>query len=257
VKIQDESDKESNFRSLKVLWYRITSELTVLQPEERCELVNGILRSDIPNSMSSENLESILSKLDSLNNTVEWLLSMVNELKDRVDRIEHSEKFLNSSKSLTGSEPLLLLSNNEELNFTVRPNRTIVGINPGSGKYCFIIPKSQINHKLFTSEFSLSSNNKTRDIGLLVGDGKKLSVQIRLVIQDRSKTTRLNPEDLKPTERLILEYSASRYMKAKNWFLSVLDDSIVRLESGEKSRQLIRLNYLGSQQYKIIIEKGE
>ena len=85
--------------------------------------------------MSSEDLDQIIIKLRRLENDVKWILKKVSNFEYRIEELEES---VTSSVSINTSS--IQLENNQ-FNFTKKPDATLLGINPGSGKYCFIIPK--------------------------------------------------------------------------------------------------------------------
>ena len=177
---------------------------------------------------------------------IQWLTNEVAELKYKLEQIGGLSAEVISSRSTLKSEKWAGMS------FTKTPDRSLLGLSK-SKAYCTIIPKSSINQEMLLTELGIDRENKQTHVELIDQmTGQTYSAMVRCAYQDRNKTRRLKPSDLKKDIRILLEFK--KYKETREWFCLRLQHSIEVIESGEQTKEKVNIQYTGQKKFLVTFE---
>ena len=179
---------------------------------------------------------------------IQWLTNEVAELKDKIEQMEGPGAEVPQSRKSSNSEKWA------EMSFTKIPDRSLLGLSK-SKAYCTIIPKSSLDQKKLLTELGIDQANKQTHVELIDGmTGISYSAMVRCAYQDRSKTRKLKPEDLKTDIRILLEFK--KYEETCKWFCLRLQHSIEVIESGGQTTEKVNIQYSGDKKFAVTFESG-
>ena len=192
-------------------------------------------------------------KLIELEYNQQWCVDQIQLLKNKVDGLEEElQKVSSKYTNITHTKKSGGHGKVTEISFTKKPDQSFLGLSK-TKTYCTVIPKSSVDQNTLLTELGINRDNKQTQILLFDrAAGITYPAQIRCAYQDRNKTRKLAPEDLKRDIRILLEFKKSQ--ETCEWFCLRLKKSIAEIENGEKASEKINFQYIGQKKFEVNFE---
>ena len=192
-------------------------------------------------------------KLIELEYNQQWCVDQIQLLKNKVDRLEEElQKVSSEYTNIAQTQKSGSHGKVTEISFTKKPDQSFLGLSKTKA-YCTVIPKSSVDQNTLLTELGINRDNKQTQILLFDrASGITYPAQIRCAYQDRNKTRKLAPEDLKRDIRILLEFKKSQ--ETCEWFCLRLKKSIAEIENGEKASEKISFQYIGQKKFEVNFE---
>lgn len=183
----------------------------------------------------------------------DWCVEQIRTMQNRIQILEEKLRERGSSESQIQKSHSQSISANTDFSFAKTPDKSFLGLSK-SKAYCTIIPKSSVDQEALLNELGISIAKKQTFVVLLdLEDHREYQAQVRCAFQDRSKTRKLQPEDINVDIRILLEFKM--FKDTCNWFSKTLVKSIEMIEGNNKSSQKVLFDYVGEKTFAVRFER--
>lgn len=192
-------------------------------------------------------------KLIELEYNQQWCVEQIRLLNNKVDGLENELQRVSSEyTNIAQTKKSVSRGKVTEISFTKKPDQSFLGLSKTKA-YCTVIPKSTVDQNTLLTELGINRDNKQTQVLLIdCATGITYPAQIRCAYQDRNKTRKLAPEDLKPDIRILLEFKKNQ--ETCEWFCLRLKKSIAEIENGENASEKISFQYIGQKKFEVNFE---
>lgn len=195
----------------------------------------------------------MVERIVELKHIQDWCVEQIRTMQNRIQILEEKLRERHSSESQIQKSHSQLISANTDFSFAKTPDKSFLGLSK-SKAYCTIIPKSSVDQEALLNELGISRTKKQTSVVLLDPDNnREYRAQVRCAFQDRSKTRKLQPEDINVDIRVLLEFKM--FKNTCKWFCKTLARSIEMIEENNKSSEKVLFDYVGEKTFVVRFER--